>query len=204
MLTSLVGAISIDINYIMGAGGNLTIQQVNNPASSKGDPLFMQHLNTAWEASDFITKMSLQPCVYLNSYGNIRRIEAISDYHRSCADGLTYRCVDPSSANFDNTSSALQVGAHIQITYNDGDASAPGTLSLFFSPRSPNPQNLHQTLTFPSTPYTTPTAMVPLLYQPHRRPENRRDRKQLQLQSPNLHLLRYVPQPNRHLLSLLL
>ena len=38
----------IDLSNIVGAGGNLTIQQEGDPSTRKGDPLFMQHLRAAW------------------------------------------------------------------------------------------------------------------------------------------------------------
>ena len=129
----------IDISNIVGAGGNMTVQQVNNPSTRKGDPLFMQHLNTAWQAADARTKQSLQPCVQLDGHGNIVRIAAIKDYPqletfvRSFADGKTYIGNgawngSPGNPNDNNQSSAAQGNTDIQVTYNDGDATPPSQM----------------------------------------------------------------------------
>lgn len=70
----------IDLSNIVGAGGNLTVQQVGKPATRKGDPLFMQHLNNAWHKADNNTKKSLNQCAHLNGSGNVARIDAIKDH----------------------------------------------------------------------------------------------------------------------------
>ncbi|MCJ1251759.1 hypothetical protein MMC30_008997 [Trapelia coarctata] len=126
----------IDLSNIVGAGGNLTVQQVNNPATRKGDPRFMQHLNEAWQRAGDNTKASLSECVHLDNSGNVSRIDAIKDFPaleefvRSFADGMTYIGVgawggSPGNANDNNQSSAGQGNTDIQVTYNDGDASPP-------------------------------------------------------------------------------
>ena len=114
----------------------MTVQQVNNPSTRKGDPLFMQHLNAAWQAADTSTKQSLQPCVQLDGNGNIVRIAAIKNYPqletfvRSFADGMTYIGNgawngSPGNDNDNKQSSAAQGNTDIQVTYNDGDATPP-------------------------------------------------------------------------------
>lgn len=114
----------------------MTVQQVNNPATRKGDPLFMQHLNDAYHKADNATKQSLQPCVHLDGNGNVIRIDAIKDFPqlenfvRTFADGKTYIGVgawggSPGNASDNNQSSAAQGNTDIQVTYNDGDASPP-------------------------------------------------------------------------------
>lgn len=114
----------------------MTVQQVNKPATRKGDPLFMQHLNDAWHRADDGTKQSLQNCVHLDGNGNVVRIDAIKDFPqlenfvRTFADGKTYIGVgawggSPGNANDNNQSSAGQGNTDIQVTYNDGDASPP-------------------------------------------------------------------------------
>ena len=124
------------MSNIVGAGGNMTVQQVNNPSTRKGDPLFMQHLNAAWQVADAPTKQSLQPCVQLDGNGNIVRIAAIKNYPqletfvRSFADGMTYIGNgawngSPGNDNDNKQSSAAQGNTDIQVTYNDGDATPP-------------------------------------------------------------------------------
>ena len=86
----------IDVSNIVGAGGNMTVQQVGEPSTRKGDPLFMQQLNTAWHRASASTKASLKDCVHVNGKGDVVRIGAIKDYPqlesfvRSFADGKTY------------------------------------------------------------------------------------------------------------------
>ncbi|KAL8936674.1 MAG: hypothetical protein Q9216_004812 [Gyalolechia sp. 2 TL-2023] len=127
-----------DLSNIMGAGGNMTVQQVNKPATRKGDPLFMQHLNKAWHRADDGTKRSLRDCIHLDRKGNVIRIDAIKDFPqlekfvRTFADGKTYIGVgawggSPGNTNDNNQSSAGQGNTNIQVTYNDGDASPPSS-----------------------------------------------------------------------------
>ena len=86
----------IDMSNIVGAGGNMTVQQVGDPTTRKGDPHFMQELNTAWHRASPATKASLKDCVHLNEKGDVKRISAIKDFPqlekfvRSFADGKTY------------------------------------------------------------------------------------------------------------------
>ncbi|KAL8645371.1 MAG: hypothetical protein Q9226_007338 [Calogaya cf. arnoldii] len=126
----------IDLSNIVGAGGNMTVQQVNNPATRKGDPLFMQHLNEAWHRADAATRQALEQCVHRDNNDNVIRISAIKDYPaleafvRTFADGKTYIGVgawngSPGNANDNNQSSAAQGNTNIQVTYNDGDATPP-------------------------------------------------------------------------------
>ena len=121
----------------MGAGGNMTVQQANNPSTRKGDPVFMQNLNTAWQAADSPTRQSLQPCVQLDDNGNVVRIAAIKDFPqletfvRSFADGETYIgngawAGSSGNASDNHQSSPAQGDTDIQVTYNDGDATPQG------------------------------------------------------------------------------
>ena len=95
-LTLVIGNDFIDLSNIVGAGGNLTVQQAGDNSTRKGDPLFMQHLNTAWHKADAKTKDSLKNCVHINKEGEVVRIDAIKDHPelekfvRSFADGKTY------------------------------------------------------------------------------------------------------------------
>ncbi|KAI4251747.1 MAG: hypothetical protein L6R42_008253, partial [Xanthoria sp. 1 TBL-2021] len=61
----------IDLSNIVGAGGNMTVQQVNNPATRKGDPLFMQHLNDAWHRADAGWRQALELCVHRDNNDNV-------------------------------------------------------------------------------------------------------------------------------------
>ena len=123
----------------------MTVQQVGKPATRKGDPLFMQHLNEAWHKANENTKASLKQCVHLDKSGKVVRIDAIKDFPaletfvRSFADGKTYIGVgawngSPGNTNDNNQSRAAQGNTDIQVTYNDGDA----------SPQVPHPSVNHQ------------------------------------------------------------
>ncbi|KAI4234941.1 MAG: hypothetical protein L6R40_006609 [Gallowayella cf. fulva] len=128
----------IDLSNIVGAGGNLTVQQVDDPATRKGDPLFMQHLNDAWHRADAGTRQALELCVHRDNNDNVTCIDAIKDWPalenfvRTFADGKTYIGVgawggSPGNANDNNQSSAAHGNTDIQVTYNDGDATPPKT-----------------------------------------------------------------------------
>lgn len=86
----------IDVSNIVGAGGNITVQQVGEPQTRKGDPIFMQQLNASWHRASASTKASLKDCVHTNEKGDVVRISAIKDYPqlerfvRGFADGKTY------------------------------------------------------------------------------------------------------------------
>lgn len=126
----------IDISNIVGAGGNLTIQQEGDPSTRKGDPLFMQHLQQAWAKASAQTKAELKSCIHLNKEGQVIRMDAIKGnpalekFVRSFADGKTYIGVgawggSPGNPNDNAQSSAAHGTKDAQITYNDGDAT-PG------------------------------------------------------------------------------
>ena len=92
----MLGNDFIDLSNIIGGGGNLTVQQVGEPGTRKGEPLFMQHLNEAWHKADAKLKESLKSCVHLDKSGEVVRIDAIKDHPdldklvRTFADGKTY------------------------------------------------------------------------------------------------------------------
>ncbi|KAI4220183.1 MAG: hypothetical protein L6R36_007803 [Xanthoria steineri] len=164
----------IDLSNIVGAGGNMTVQQVNNPATRKGDPLFMQHLNDAWHRADAGTRQALELCVHRDNNDNVTRIDAIKDWPalenfvRTFEDGKTYIGVgawngSPGNANDNNQSSAAQGNTDIQVTYNDGDATPP-TKPAPSNTTSPPPKSAGSasssatTVPFPKpTPSTTTT-----------------------------------------------
>ena len=123
----------IDISNIVGAGGNLTIQQEGDPSTRKGDPLFMQHLQEAWLRANANTKSELKSCVHLNAKGEVIRMDAIKGnprlekFVRSFADGKTYIGVgawggSPGNPSDNAQSSAAHGTKDSQVTYNDGDA----------------------------------------------------------------------------------
>ena len=95
-LTADPGNDFIDLSYIVGAGGNMTVQQVDEPSTRKGDPLFMQQLNESWHKASAREKDSLKDCVHTNARGDVVRIDSIKDHPelekfiRSFADGKTY------------------------------------------------------------------------------------------------------------------
>lgn len=126
-----------DISNIVGAGGNLTIQQEGDASTRKGDPLFMQHLEQAWSKANAQTKNELKSCIHLNPQGQVSRMDAIKGnpalekFIRSFADGKTYIGVgawggSPGNANDNAQSSAAHGTKDSQITYNDGDATPGG------------------------------------------------------------------------------
>ncbi|MCJ1397815.1 hypothetical protein MMC11_001011 [Xylographa trunciseda] len=123
----------IDLSNIVGAGGNMTVQQVGEPSTRKGDPLFMQHLNETWHKADVKEKEGLKSCVHLDKHGDVARIDAIKGnpelekFVRKFADGKTYIGVgawggSPGNKSDNNQSSAAHGDKDILITYNDGDA----------------------------------------------------------------------------------
>lgn len=116
MLTVL-GNDFIDLSNIVGAGGNMTVEQVGDNATLKGDPNFMQDLNNAWHKASEATKKSLSNCVHLDDKGNVKRIDAIKDYPaleefvRSFANGMTYIGVGSWAGNPGNEHDNKQVCA---------------------------------------------------------------------------------------------
>ena len=123
----------IDISNIVGAGGNITIQQEGDPSTRKGDPLFMQNFRHAWKKANDATKDSLKSSVHLDHHGKVVRIGPIKDnpklekFVRSFADGKTYIGVgawggSPGVASDNHQSSAAHGTKNAQITYSDEDA----------------------------------------------------------------------------------
>ncbi|KAF3929147.1 hypothetical protein AA313_de0200629 [Arthrobotrys entomopaga] len=122
----------IDLSNIVGAGGNLIVQQVSAPGTRKGDPLFMQHLNKAWSKASKETKDKLKHSVTVKR-GKVIRIGPVKDnpdlenFVRSFADGKTYIGVgswggSPGKDSDNKQSSAAKGSKDILVCYNDGDA----------------------------------------------------------------------------------
>ena len=123
----------IDVSNIVGAGGNITIQQQGDPTTRKGDPLFMQHLRAAWSKAPQHVKDGLRGSVFTDKNGHVERIGPIKDHPkledfvRSFADGKTYIGVgawggSPGNAHDNAQSSAAHGTKNSVITYSDEDA----------------------------------------------------------------------------------
>ena len=122
-----------DISVIVGAGGNLTIEQVGNPGSRKGDPTFMQDLRSHYARADSNTKAALRNCVHLDSHGQVERIDAPKDFPalesfvRTFAEDKLYIGVgawqgSKGDAGDNDQSSGTKGGnKDVRITYSDGD-----------------------------------------------------------------------------------
>ena len=130
----------LDLSNIVGAGGNMLVQQVNDPSTAKGDPLFMQHLNAAWANASPETKAGLSNCVFTQGdtvirIGPIKDFPNLETFVRSFADGLTYIGVgawggSPGNGSDNAQSSAAHGNKDILVTYNDGDATPPANLRV--------------------------------------------------------------------------
>lgn len=113
----------IDVSNIVGAGGNITVQQVGDPTTRKGDPVFMQQLNAAWHRASASTKASLKECVHLNEKGDVKRISAIKDFPqlekfvRTFADHKTYIGVGAWGGSPGVGSDNAQVGSSQALSY---------------------------------------------------------------------------------------
>ncbi|KAL8991693.1 MAG: hypothetical protein Q9169_007737 [Polycauliona sp. 2 TL-2023] len=125
-----------DMSNIVGAGGNMTIQQEGEPQTRKGDPLFMQNLRKAWKKASPATKTDLRGNIFTNKDGKVVRMGPIKDHPklekfvRSFADGKTYIGVgawngSPGNPSDNGQSSAGKGVKNSIITYSDGDAT-PG------------------------------------------------------------------------------
>ncbi|KAL8663218.1 MAG: hypothetical protein Q9202_004064 [Teloschistes flavicans] len=135
----------IDISNIVGAGGNLTIQQEGDNSTRKGDPLFMQHLRTAWKKASQQTKAELKGSVFTDAHGDVARIGPIKDHPklesfvRGFADGKTYIGVGAWGGSPGNPHDNAQSGAahgtkNSLITYSDDDATPSPPAQLAHRP----------------------------------------------------------------------
>ncbi|KAJ2992537.1 hypothetical protein NUW58_g2131 [Xylaria curta] len=125
---------TIDISNICGAGGNMTCQQVGDPAGKfKGHETFMQACNNAWHKLPQAKKDQLKGRVFLDGKGNVKRIGAPKEFQpleqfvRTFANGRTYIGVGAWGGNKGNPednkqSSAGKGSKDILIVYNDGNA----------------------------------------------------------------------------------
>ncbi|KAL8800786.1 MAG: hypothetical protein Q9223_007194, partial [Gallowayella weberi] len=126
----------LDMSNIVGAGGNMTIQQQGLPGTRKGDPLFMQNLRKAWAKASPQTKNDLKGSIFLDKNGHVERMGPIKEHPkleafvRGFADGKTYIGVgawkgSPGVKSDNDQSSAGHGTKDAVITYSDGDAT-PG------------------------------------------------------------------------------
>ncbi|KAI2784515.1 hypothetical protein F4815DRAFT_456117 [Daldinia loculata] len=139
-----MGNDTIDISNICGAGGNMTCQQVGDPAGKfKGHETFMQACNAAYHKLSQDKKNQLKGHVFLDGNGNVKRIGAPKDFQpleefvRTFANGRTYIGVGawgPSNGNpADNEQSKAGKGSKdILIIYSDHNA-APDPKKPFTS-----------------------------------------------------------------------
>ncbi|KAG9567941.1 hypothetical protein KCU71_g3173, partial [Aureobasidium melanogenum] len=121
-----------DVSNITGAGGNITVEQKNDPATIKGHPLFMQALNQAWAHADEKTKDNIKRSLHFDHTGRIVRMDPTKDNPHLEAfvhtfDKLSYVGVGSWNRNagnaVDNAQSRAAHGSKdILITYSDGDA----------------------------------------------------------------------------------
>ncbi|KAL7624218.1 hypothetical protein AAE478_005777 [Parahypoxylon ruwenzoriense] len=150
-----MGNDTIDISNIVGAGGNMTCQQVGDPPGKfKGHETFMQACNQAWHNLPQDKKNQLQGHVFLDGNGNVKRIgppkdfQPLEEFVRTFANGRTYIGVGAWGSNQGNPADNEQSKAgngtkDILIIYSDDNAApnpsqgftslsveAPGSVSL--------------------------------------------------------------------------
>lgn len=87
----------IDISNIVGAGGNMTCQQIGDPPGKfKGHETFMQACNQAYHKLPQDKKNQLRGHVFLDGNGNVKRIgppkefQPLEEFVRTFANGRTY------------------------------------------------------------------------------------------------------------------
>ncbi|CAJ2507689.1 Uu.00g088750.m01.CDS01 [Anthostomella pinea] len=129
-----MGNDTIDISNIVGAGGNMTCQQVGDPAGKyKGHETFMQACNTAYHKLPQAKKDQLKGHVFLDGSGNVKRIgppkdsQPLEQFVRTFANGRTYIGVGAWGGNAGNPednkqSSAGKGSKDILIVYSNGNA----------------------------------------------------------------------------------
>lgn len=84
-----------DISYIVGGGGNLTIEQVGSPNTVKGDATFMQDCDAAWQSLGGGPKKDhLSQFVHTDGNGRVTRIDppkndqGLEEWVRTFAHGV--------------------------------------------------------------------------------------------------------------------
>ena len=134
---------TFDVSVIVGAGGNMTVEQVGAPGTRKGDPTFMQDLRSHYARADASTKAALRNCVHFDQHGQVSRIDApkffpaLESFVRTFAEGRVYIGVGAWQGNQgdagDNTQSSGTKGGNkdIKIVYSDADT--PAGVHEFFA-----------------------------------------------------------------------
>ncbi|KAF7505126.1 hypothetical protein GJ744_001266 [Endocarpon pusillum] len=96
----------------------MTVQQVGEPGTLKGDPLFMQHLNDAFRKASKHTQDKCRGALHFDQKGDIFRLEPIK-FHpeidpliRTFADGKTYIGVGAWNGSPGHKSDNDQAGSH--------------------------------------------------------------------------------------------
>ncbi|KAJ6483101.1 hypothetical protein C8R45DRAFT_1000581 [Mycena sanguinolenta] len=124
---------TFDISVIVGAGGNMTIQQIGDASTRKGDPTFMQNLREAWKKADAKKKEELKGVVHLDKSGVPVRIDApkrnkaLEAFVRTFAENKVYIGIgawgnSKGDAGDNAQSSAAHGNKDLVLTYSDGDA----------------------------------------------------------------------------------
>jgi hypothetical protein len=138
---------TFDISVIVGAGGNMTVEQVGAPWTRKGDPQFMQDLRSHYARADANTKAALRNCIHFDQHGQVSRIEApkffpaLESFVRTFAEGKVYIGVGAWQGNQgdagDNAQSSGTKGGNkdIKIVYSDADTPA-GVHDFFASSKA--------------------------------------------------------------------
>lgn len=111
-----------DVSVIVGAGGNMVVQQVGDAKTRKGDAHFMQELNAAWAKASEETKNKLKKCVHVSN-GKVVRIDApknfpdLEKFVRTFADGKVYIGVGAWGGKRGNDSDNKQVSRRRPVEY---------------------------------------------------------------------------------------
>lgn len=124
----------------------MTVMQIGDRSTLKGDPKFMQHMDIAWHKASQDTRNKLKGRVFTDSHGKVKRIGPIKGSPeleklvRTFANGKTYIGEgawngSPGVPSDNNQSHAGHGNKDILITYSDGDAS-PGTMRFLKVPFS--------------------------------------------------------------------
>jgi len=83
-------------NLKLQAGGNITVQQVNDPSTRKGDAHFMQEANAEWAKTSQQDKDKIKRFIAADGSGHITRIgppkenQDLEKWVRRFAEGKTY------------------------------------------------------------------------------------------------------------------
>lgn len=113
----------------------MVVQQVGDAKTRKGDPHFMQNLNTAWSKASQDTKNKLKNCVHVSN-GKVVRIDApksfpeLEKFVRTFADGKAYIGVGAWNGQIGNANDNNQVSdpRFPSLDYESWQLTAPAEL----------------------------------------------------------------------------